>query len=107
MWSCAIAGCGVESERAEDLLVHQATEHEHHQCHVCGAVLPDGYFAIRHAFDEHSRAEYVRAYDADADAIRRRESVLEAIEAAADVDEVVSRVDGAGDEEPASSHAQP
>ena len=106
-WSCAIAGCGVERDAVEDLLVHQATEHERHQCAVCGTVLPDGYFAIRHAFDEHSRAEYVRAYDADADAIRRRESVLEAIEAEADIDRVVARIDEAGDREPASSHPQP
>ena len=65
------------------------------------------YFAIRHAFDDHSRAEYVRAYDADADAIRRRESVLEAIEAEADIDAVVARIDATGDEEPTGSHAEP
>jgi predicted nucleic acid-binding Zn-ribbon protein len=107
MWSCAIAGCNVECEAVEDLLVHQATEHERHQCAVCGTVLPDGYFAIRHAFNDHSRAEYVRAYDADADAIRRRESVLEAIEAEADIDAVVARIDTTGDEEPTGSHAEP
>ena len=101
MWTCAIEGCGHEADRAEDLLVHQATDHEHHQCAVCGAVLPDGYFAIRHAFDEHSRAEYVRAYEADSDDIRHREAVLDAIEAAADVDAVVSRIDGHADEPPA------
>ncbi|MFC7177065.1 DUF7565 family protein [Halosegnis marinus] len=105
MWSCAIEGCGAEAERAEDLLVHQATEHERLQCGVCGTVLPDGYFAIRHAFDEHSRAEYVRAYDADADDIRKRESVLDAIENEADLDEVVARINGGGDEEPTGSHA--
>jgi len=94
MWTCAIDGCGRESERAEDLLVHQATEHERHQCAVCGTVLPDGYFAIRHAFQEHTRAEYVRAYDADAEDIRHRESVLEAVESTANVDEVVERING-------------
>mgnify|MGYP000061894170 CR=1 FL=1 len=104
MWSCAIEGCGAEAERVEDLLVHQATDHERTECGVCGTVLPDGYFAIRHAFDEHSRAEYVRAYDADADAIRRRESVLEAIEDAADLDEVVARIEDGGDEAPSDSH---
>lgn len=92
MWTCAIDGCGQENEQAEDLLVHQATDHDRHQCSVCGAVLPDGYFAIRHAFDEHSRAEYVRAYEADAADIRHRESVVEALESAADIDAVVSRV---------------
>lgn len=93
MWTCAIDGCGRETERAEDLLVHQTTEHERHQCQVCGSVLPDGYFAIQHAFEEHSRAEYVRAYEADASDIRYRESVLEAIEAKADIEEVVRRIE--------------
>lgn len=104
MWSCAIDECGIDSERVEDLLVHQATAHERVQCAVCGTLLPDGYFAIRHAFEEHSRAEYVRAYDADADDIRRRESLIDEIEASADLDEVVSRIDD-GDREPASSPA--
>jgi predicted nucleic acid-binding Zn-ribbon protein len=94
MWTCAIDGCGRETEHAEDLLVHQATEHERHQCAVCGTVLPDGYFAIRHAFQEHTRAEYVRAYEADAEDIRHRESVLEAVESTANVDEVVERING-------------
>jgi predicted nucleic acid-binding Zn-ribbon protein len=93
MWTCAIDGCGRQADRVEDLLVHQATEHERHQCAVCGTVLPDGYFAIRHAFDEHTRAEYVRAYEADAEDIRHRESVVEAIEAEANIDEVVERID--------------
>ncbi|PSQ42381.1 hypothetical protein BRD17_08840 [Halobacteriales archaeon SW_7_68_16] len=55
--------------------------------------LPDGYFAIRHAFDEHSRAEYVRAYDATASEVRRRESVKEAIEDEADIREVIARLE--------------
>ncbi|MFB6117146.1 hypothetical protein [Halosegnis sp.] len=104
MWSCAIDGCGVDAERVEDLLVHQATDHARVECAVCGTLLPDGYFAIRHAFDEHSRAEYVRAYDADADDIRCRESIIEAVETTADLDEVVARIDD-GDREPAGSHA--
>jgi hypothetical protein len=103
MWSCAIEGCGAATERVEDLLVHQATDHERTACGVCGTVLPDGYFAIRHAFDEHSRAEYVRAYGADADAIRRRESVLETIEETADIDEVVARIEDDGDGTPPGS----
>jgi predicted nucleic acid-binding Zn-ribbon protein len=94
MWTCAIEECGHETERAEDLLVHQATDHDSHECAVCGAVLPDGYFAIRHAFDEHSRAEYVRAYEADADDVRHREAVVEAIERHVDLAAVTSRIDG-------------
>ncbi|WP_255197096.1 DUF7565 family protein [Halorarius litoreus] len=101
MWTCAIGGCGTETDAAEDLLVHQATDHERHQCAVCGTVLPDGYFAIRHAFDEHSRAEYVRAYEADSADIRHREAVLEAIEETADIDAVVDRINGHTDEPPA------
>jgi hypothetical protein len=92
-WECGIEGDDAAFDRAEDLLVHQATEHDRVECRVCGTVVPDGYFAIRHAFDEHSRAEYVRAYDATAAAVRRREKVKEAIEDAADVREAVDRVE--------------
>jgi len=94
-WECAIAGDEVEAfDRVEDLMVHQATEHERIECKVCGTVVPDGYFAIKHAFDEHSRAEYVRAYDASAAEVRQREKIREAIEEAADIREVVDRLDG-------------
>jgi transcription initiation factor TFIIIB Brf1 subunit/transcription initiation factor TFIIB len=92
-WECAIEGDGASFDRPEDLIVHQATEHERIECEVCGAVVPDGYFAIRHAFEEHSRAEYVRAYDASASAVRRREKIKEEIDDAADIREVVDRID--------------
>lgn len=92
MWSCAIGECEYQTDDAESLLIHQATEHDRHQCAVCGTIVPDGYFAIRHAFSEHSRAEYVRAYNADADDIRTRERVAEAIEQAADVQAVVEQI---------------
>jgi len=92
-WECAIEGDDEAFDRVEDLIVHQATAHDRIECKVCGAVVPDGYFAIRHAFDEHSRAEYVRAYDASAADVRRRESVKEAIEAEADIREVVDRIE--------------
>lgn len=94
MWECAIAGCDYSTEDVESLLVHQAEAHDRHQCAVCRTVLPDGYFAIRHAFSEHSRAEYLRNYDADTDDIRVREKVLEAVEAEADVEAVVQRLGG-------------
>ena len=64
------------------------------ECEVCGTVVPDGYFAIKHAFEEHSRAEYVRAYEASAAEVRRREEIKEEIEDAADIREVVDRLDG-------------
>lgn len=93
MWACAIEGCGYSAEAVEDLLAHQAEAHERHECAVCNTIVPDGYFAIRHAFSEHSRVDFLRHYDADADAVRRREAVLEAVEAEADVDALVERLD--------------
>ncbi|MFT4923636.1 MAG: hypothetical protein ACI8XM_002864 [Haloarculaceae archaeon] len=95
-WECAIEGDSAVFDRVEDLIVHQATEHDRIECKVCGAVVPDGYFAIRHAFDEHSRAEYVRAYDASAADVRRREKVKGNIEDEADLREVVDRIEGNG-----------
>ena len=74
-WQCAIRGCGTHFADAEDVLVHQATEHDPHVCEICSAEVPEGYFAIRHALEEHSRAEYVRAYDAGPDDIRERETI--------------------------------
>jgi hypothetical protein len=95
-WECAIDGDDTRFERVEDLIVHQATEHERIECKVCGTVLPDGYFAIRHAFDEHSRAEYVRAYGATSDEVRRREQAKGAIEDTADIQEVIERLERSG-----------
>jgi transcription initiation factor TFIIIB Brf1 subunit/transcription initiation factor TFIIB len=95
-WVCAIEGDDKRFERVEDLILHQATEHDRIECKVCGTVLPDGYFAIRHAFEEHSRAEYVRAYDATSDEVRRREQIKETIEDSADIQEIVDRLEGSG-----------
>jgi hypothetical protein len=92
-WECAIEGDDESFDAVEELMVHQASEHERIECKVCGAVVPDGYFALRHTFDEHSRAEYVRAYDATAAEVRRREKVKDAVEDAADIREVVDRLD--------------
>jgi hypothetical protein len=85
MWTCGIGGCGRTFEGVEALLVHQVEDHERHECAVCGAVVPEGFFAIEHAFENHTRAEYVRAYDADSDDIRARESVKDTVEGAVDV----------------------
>jgi chromosome condensin MukBEF complex kleisin-like MukF subunit len=93
-WECAIEGDGRTFDRVEDLIIHQATDHERVECEVCGTVLPDGYFAIRHAFEEHSRAEYVRAYDATAKEVRQRENVKDVIETNADLREVIDRLEG-------------
>lgn len=91
-WACAIEGCGAGFESAEDAILHQATEHDRQECGVCGTVVPDGYFAIRHAFDEHTRAEFVRAYDADSDAVRRRERIKSEIEETADLEAVIEQL---------------
>lgn len=91
-WACGINGCGVEFESAEAAIVHQATEHDRQECAVCGTVVPDGYFAIRHAIDEHTRAEFVRAYDADSDDVRHREQVKSRIEEQADLEAVIDEL---------------
>jgi len=83
-WECAIVGCGSTFDSVEALLAHQVTDHETHECEVCGDTTPEGYFAIKHGLEEHTRAEYVRFYDGDAAAIREREEVLAAVADALD-----------------------
>jgi hypothetical protein len=95
-WTCGIDGCGREFETAEETVVHQTDAHERHECKVCGTVVPDGFFAIRHAFEEHTRAEFVRAYDADSSDVREREEVKDAIEREADLQTVVERLNETG-----------
>ncbi|MFA9417355.1 hypothetical protein [Natrinema sp. HArc-T2] len=84
-WECGIDGCGAVFDDVESAVVHQATTHQRRECKVCGTIVPDGYLAIRHAFTEHSRAEYVRAYGASSEAVREREELLEEIESVADM----------------------
>lgn len=91
-WSCGIDGCETTFDDVESAIIHQTTTHQRHECKVCGTIVPDGYFAIRHAFDEHTRAEYVRAYDADSSAVRERERVKENIESEADLQAVVDEL---------------
>ena len=93
-WECDIEEDDRQFDRVEELIIHQSVEHDRIECKVCGAVVPDGYFAIKHAFDEHSRAEYVRAYDASAAEVRRREQIKESVEAAANMSEVIDRLEG-------------
>ncbi|MEF8780929.1 MAG: hypothetical protein V5A46_09655 [Haloferacaceae archaeon] len=95
-WHCGIEGCEARFDTVEETIIHQTTEHQRHECKVCGTIVPEGYFAIRHAFEEHTRAEYVRAYDADSSAVRQREKVKEQIESEADLQRVVERLDEAG-----------
>lgn len=92
-WRCRIGDCDRIFEEGEALLLHQAREHDRHECQICGSVLPDGYIAIRHAFDEHTRAEYVRAYDADSEAVREREKAKETVESEIDLRSVFEKLD--------------
>jgi len=92
-WRCGIDDCERIFESVESLIIHQTTEHDKHECQVCGTLVPDGYFAIRHMFDEHTRAQYVRAYDADSAAVRRREKIQREIEDSADLNAVVEELD--------------
>ena len=92
-WTCAIAGDDDTFDRVEDLLVHQTTEHDRIECAVCGSLVPDGYFAIRHVLEDHSREAYRRAYDIDDEQLERRVALRERIESAADMQAVLDRVD--------------
>jgi hypothetical protein len=84
-WTCGIEGCGGQFESADQLVEHQSRDHDPTACEVCGESVPAGFFAIRHAFTEHTRADYLRAYDADSDDIRVREDVLDVVEERADL----------------------
>lgn len=98
-WACGIDGCEEAFDAPEPAILHQTTEHPRTTCGVCGATVPAGYFAIRHALEEHSRAEYVRTYGASAEEVRRRESIKERIEAEADLELVIERLERASNDE--------
>lgn len=91
-WTCAFLGCQADFEAVEDLLIHQARDHDGVTCKVCGERMPDGYPALRHMISDHTRAEYVRAYGASADEIRVREEITEYIAASADLETVAQRL---------------
>ncbi len=92
-WACGIVQCDASFEDAPALIEHQVFDHEPRECGVCGETVPAGFLAIRHAFDRHTRAEYLRAYDADSDDIRMRENVKELIEEAVDVPALLQELD--------------
>ena len=96
-WNCGIRGCGARFETPVDLIVHQAIDHEECTCAVCGESLPEGFVAIRHAFSEHNRADFVRSYGASPGHVRQRETVVELIEDRVDLPAVLSQLDGADD----------
>ncbi|WP_088901425.1 DUF7565 family protein [Halorubrum lacusprofundi] len=92
-WTGGMDGCDAGLDDVVWAIVHPANGHQRHECRVGGTIVPDGYFAIRHAFDEHTRAEFVRAYDADSAAVRRREGIKRDIEREADLQRVVDQMD--------------
>jgi hypothetical protein len=92
-WGCEIDRCGASFDAVEDLLRHQVTDHPAIECAVCGERTPDGFYALRHVFTEHTRAKYVRHYDGDSDAIRYRETLIEDVEDRVDADEVRERAE--------------
>lgn len=98
-WACGIDGCEAAFDAPEPTILHQTTEHDRIACGVCGKTVPAGYFSIRHAFEEHSRAEYVRAYGASAEEVRRREAIKDRIEDEADLDLVIERLQRATEDE--------
>jgi hypothetical protein len=97
-WVCGIAGCGGSFEQPASLIRHQTEHHPDAECLVCGETVPAGYLGIRHVFEEHTRAEFVRAYDADSDDIREREELLELIEEHVDVQQLLGQLEGTAKE---------
>lgn len=91
-WECGIDDCETVFEDVKSLVIHQVDDHERHECKVCNTVVPDGYLAIRHVFTEHTRAEYVRAYNADSEDVRQREELLEEIADVADMSTIASEL---------------
>lgn len=94
-WACGIDDCDAVFDAPEPLILHQTTDHDRTDCGVCGKSLPDGYFAIHHALESHSRAEFVRAYGASSTEIRRRETIKDRIQQAADLELVIERLERA------------
>lgn len=88
-WACGIDDCDATFDGVEALLTHQVDDHSPIECEVCGETVPDGFYAIRHVFSDHTRAKYVRHYDGDADAIRYRETLIEEVESRVDPDSVL------------------
>lgn len=102
-WTCGIGGCDGGFDQPAALIRHQTADHQPVECQVCGETVPAGFFGIRHAFRQHNRAKFVRAYEADSEAVREREEVLDLIEANLDVAELRTRMDVPGEEAVASA----
>jgi len=93
-WDCAIAGCERAFDSLEAILTHQVADHDSHDCRVCEQSVPEGYFAIKHGLESHTRSDYVRQYDADPEDVRRREQLIETVEETVDIDRLRTQIDG-------------
>ena len=96
-WRCGIESCTESFVNVKDLVIHQAIDHRKSECEVCGVEVPAGFFAIKHVFSEHNRADFVRAYDANSDDIRQREQIIELIDNQVDLDSLQKRINEESD----------
>jgi hypothetical protein len=92
-WRCGVEGCGDRFGSAVKLIQHQTEDHAPTTCEVCERSVPSGFLAIRHAFETHTRADYLRAYAATTDDIRARERIINRIGEAIDVPSLVDALD--------------
>lgn len=105
-WTCGVSECGQAFSDPEQLLAHQARQHTAHTCRICDQVVPAGYFAIKHVFEQHRRSAYVRAYGADSAAIRRRERSLKSVTEAIDDDSITDLLERIEDSSLAEAASQ-
>lgn len=91
-WECGIASCTYAGDSVTELITHQARDHPPHTCRVCDRIIPDGFVAIYHTFEEHNRAEYVKAYGATPDDVRHREQVKAIVERQIDVPALLQKL---------------
>lgn len=91
-WECGIGSCSFVGDTVTDLITHQTHDHPPHTCRICQRDVPDGFIAIYHSFEEHSRAEYVKAYDATPDDVRQREQVKAMVERQIDVPALLEKL---------------
>ena len=95
-WICNIDDCQQRFSDPTALVIHQAQGHPPHTCEICGKHTADGYYALQHAMEDHSRTEYMRAYRASATALRARVEMLEQLRDAVNFRAVRSALDTDG-----------
>ena len=95
-WICGIGDCQQRFSDPTELVIHQAQGHPPHVCGICGKQTADGYYALQHAMEDHSRTEYMRAYRASAASLRLRVEMLEQLTDAVNFQAVRSALDTDG-----------